>query len=73
VLAGPGYFNVDAGIHRNFRITERMKMSFRWELFNTFNRANFTNPNAQIGGSSAGVISGTQAARIMQAALKLTF
>ena len=73
ILVGPGYFNVDTGIHRNFRITEKIRMSFRWEFFNAFNRANFTNPNAQIGGSSAGVISGTQAARIMQAALKLTF
>jgi hypothetical protein len=73
VLVGPGYFNFDAGIHRNFRITEQTKLSFRWELFNSMNRANFTNPNAQIGGSSAGVISNTLAARIMQAALKLTF
>jgi len=73
VLVGPGYFNVDAGIHRNFRITERTRLSFRWEMFNTFNRANFSNPNAQIGGSSAGVISSTLAARIMQGALKLSF
>jgi hypothetical protein len=73
VLVGPGYFNVDAGIHRNFAIKERIKMSFRWELFNSFNRANFNNPNAQIGGGSAGTISGTLSARVMQAALKLTF
>jgi hypothetical protein len=32
VLVGPGYFNVDAGIHRNFAIKERIKMSFRWNL-----------------------------------------
>jgi hypothetical protein len=73
VLVGPRYFNVDAGIHRNFRITERYRLSFRWELFNTFNRANFNNPNATIGGTSAGVISGTQSARVMQAAAKMTF
>jgi hypothetical protein len=73
VLVGPRYFNVDFGIHRNFRITEQTRLSFRWELFNSLNRANFSNPNAQIGGASAGVISSTLAGRIMQVALKLSF
>jgi hypothetical protein len=73
VLVGPGYFNTDLGIHRNFSLAERAKLSFRWEMFNSFNRANFSNPNASIGGSSAGVISNTLAARVMQVAMKLTF
>jgi len=73
VLEGPGYFNTDLGIHRNFRFTERAALSFRWELFNSFNRANFNNPNASIGTASAGQISGTQPARIMQMGLKLQF
>ena len=29
VLEGPGYFNVDLGIHRNFRLTEHAGLSFR--------------------------------------------
>jgi len=48
VLEGPGYFNVDLGIHRNFRLTEYAGLSFRWELFNSFNRANFNAPNTSI-------------------------
>jgi len=73
VLEGPGYFNVDMGVHRNFQIRERMRLIYRWEMFNSLNRANFNNPNASIGNSTAGQISGTRPARIMQMALKLTF
>ena len=73
ILEGPGYYNVDLGIHRNFPIGERYRLSFRWEMFNAFNRANFDVPNAVIGNPVAGQISGTAPARVMQAALKLEF
>jgi len=56
-----------------FLITERRATDFRFEAFNAFNRANFNNPNATIGTSSAGVISGTGPARILQASLKVIF
>jgi hypothetical protein len=42
-------------------------------MFNAFNRANFNVPNASIGSSSAGQISGTAAARVLQMALKVIF
>jgi hypothetical protein len=73
ILIGPGQFNVDMGIHRNFPITERKYLSFRWEMFNAFNRANFGDPNASIGSSVAGQISSTAPARIMQVAMKVVF
>ena len=72
-LIAPGNFNLDAGIHRNFRITERFGLSYRLEMFNAFNHANFGTPNAAIGNPLAGQISGTGPARIMQMALKLSF
>ena len=73
ILVGPGYFNVDLGIHRNFPINERLTLSYRAELFNSFNRANFGVPNSAIGNPQAGQISGTSAARIIQMALKIVF
>lgn len=73
ILLGPGYFNLDAGIHRNFDISERLKAVFRWEIFNAFNHSNFSNPNASIGAPTAGVISSTLPARSQQVALKLIF
>ncbi len=73
ILVGPGNFNVDAGIHRQFAISERYKLTFRWEMFNSFNRANFVSPNSAIGNAQAGQISATAPARIQQAALKFVF
>lgn len=73
ILTGPGYFDVDLGIIRHFRLSERLGLDYRLEMFNAFNRANFGVPNATIGTASAGVISGTSAARIIQMALKVTF
>ena len=70
---GPGYFNVDLGIHRNFPIRERVTLSVRGEMFNAFNRANFGTPNANIGNVQAGQISGTGPARVVQLAAKLVF
>jgi outer membrane receptor protein involved in Fe transport len=73
ILVGPGNFNVDLGIHRDFPIHERFRLTYRWEMFNSFNRANFSDPNAVIGSAQAGQISGTAPARTMQMALKLVF
>ncbi|MGO4209324.1 carboxypeptidase regulatory-like domain-containing protein [Terriglobus sp. 2YAB30_2] len=73
ILTGPGYFNVDLTLERRFAITERVSADLRGETFNTFNRANFNNPNATIGTATAGVISGTQSPRVMQVALKISF
>ena len=73
ILENPGYFGVDFGIHRNIQINERYKLGFRWEMFNTFNRANFGAPNTTLGGATAGQISTTLPARIMQASLRFNF
>ncbi len=72
-LEGPGKFNVDMGVHRNFPIGERYKVSFRWELFNAFNRANFGDPAVGTGVGQSGQISSAAPARIMQLALKVIF
>jgi len=73
ILVGPGYFNLDLGIHRDFRVTERIKATFRWEMFNALNHANFSNPNASVGNPLYGQITGTLPARSEQVALKLVF
>jgi hypothetical protein len=72
-IMGPGFFSADLGIHRDFRVHEKWLLTYRWEMFNSLNRANFSLPAASIGTATAGTISGTSPARIMQMALKLTF
>jgi Carboxypeptidase regulatory-like domain len=37
---GPGFWNINTGIYKNFRLTERFRLQFRGELYNAFNHAN---------------------------------
>ena len=73
ILTGPGYFNVDLTLERHVLFGDRYDLALRGESFNTLNRPNFNNPAATIGSPTAGIISGTQAARILQLAVKLAF
>jgi hypothetical protein len=44
IIRGPGYFNLDASIFRDIRITERVKFQFRMEMFGVTNTPHFNNP-----------------------------
>jgi len=48
---GPGYWNVDIGILKDFSLTETWKLQFRAEMFNAFNHPNFDNPRNASDGS----------------------
>jgi uncharacterized protein YaiE (UPF0345 family) len=54
---GPGQWSTDQSLFKNFRVKEGMTLQFRWEVFNAFNRANFTLPNGATGGNRANRIS----------------
>ena len=45
-MRGPGVFNLDASLFRNFKITERFRLQFRTEVFNLTNTPAFNNPGA---------------------------
>ncbi|HJZ78785.1 MAG TPA: TonB-dependent receptor, partial [Pyrinomonadaceae bacterium] len=51
---GPQYFNADASLSKNFRITERIGGQFRAELFNAFNHVNLGQPNGNVDSPTAG-------------------
>jgi hypothetical protein len=36
-IKGPAYFNSDLGIYKDFKITERQTLQFRWQMFNFLN------------------------------------
>jgi len=44
VLRGFGASQLDFGLHRQFRLTEGVRLRFQAELFNIFNHPNFGNP-----------------------------
>ena len=47
----PGYWNLDLGIGKQFRIGEKIKLDFRTEMFNALNHPNFDNPRDASTGS----------------------
>jgi hypothetical protein len=47
-LFGPGSIIVNTGLWRNFNITERQKVEFKWEVFNLPNHANLYPPQTGV-------------------------
>lgn len=70
---GPGLIDWDMGFFKNFLVTEQVRVQFRAEFFNTFNRANFHNPASSVSSSSFGEITAADDPRIGQLAMKLFF
>ncbi|MBV9504491.1 MAG: carboxypeptidase regulatory-like domain-containing protein [Acidobacteriia bacterium] len=79
VLTGPGLATLDFSTTKNTAISEKLRLQFRAEFFNIFNRANFGTPNPVVFSSAtttpsptAGVISSTATtSRQVQFGLKL--
>lgn len=72
---GPGYWNANAALLKNFNFTETMKLQFRMEAFNVFNNVNFQNNTqlASVASTSFGQITSAAAARIVQLGLRFEF
>jgi outer membrane receptor protein involved in Fe transport len=74
ILRGPGWVTFDMSIQRRINFTDRINATFRADIFNVFNRANFGLPAANIAGANAGVISSLAGdPRVMQLSLRLGF
>ena len=78
-VRGPGYANVDLSLHKNFIISEAMRMEFRFEALNAFNHPVWTfaggpaNGSFDPGQSVFGRIVDSQGARQLQLAFKFYF
>lgn len=59
VLYGPTTKNWDISLQRTFKLHESQNIAVRFDAFNTFNTPNFSTPNASLGSSTAGQITGT--------------
>ena len=72
---GPGTINTDAGVEKDTKITERMQLNFRIEMFNVFNHANFLT-SATVGNANSGQfgqVTNTAPARVGQISGKFIF
>jgi Carboxypeptidase regulatory-like domain len=75
-FSGPGAFNTDLALLRNFKIREQKTLQFRLETFNTFNHVQFFGPQAVSGDVDNplfGHVINAQPPRLIQVALKFMF
>jgi len=54
---GPGFFDSDFSINKNFKLTERVAFGVGANFYNVFNHPNFAQPNDTFGSGTFGVVS----------------
>ncbi len=74
ILATDSPFNVDAGLMKNFKVTERWNLQVRWEAFNLTNTPTLGDPVSNLESPDFGKVRTTVSTpRQMQFALRLSF
>ncbi len=74
VVIGPGIYDWDFAVYKDWRFTEQRRLQFRTEFFNIFNRPIFAQPGATLGTPQFGILSATSVdSREIQMALKVYF
>lgn len=70
---GPSFADLNIGIHKTFRLSERARAELRAEAFNALNRTNYDAPVNNIGNAAFGNILTAADARQFQLLLRFTF
>ncbi|MFZ0762254.1 MAG: carboxypeptidase regulatory-like domain-containing protein [Candidatus Sulfotelmatobacter sp.] len=75
ICCGPGLEDWDFSVHKKISLTEAKYLQFRAEIFNVFNRTNFSNPDGGYsdGPTGFGKITSAGDPRLLQFALKFFF
>ena len=73
IFRGPRSFNFDFGLHKDFPVTERFSMQFRFEAFNLFNNVNLNNPESRRTRGNFMQITSAADPRILQFAIRASF
>jgi hypothetical protein len=71
-LRTPRYTDVDASVHKDFSLTERVRVQFRTDFINAFNHVQYNAPNNGLG-PTIGQITSAQPPRNIQLALKIYY
>ena len=75
-VRGPGYFGIDTGLFKSWRITEEQSLKFGWEVFNVTNSVRFDvgTMNSTFDQQGFGTFTSTLTRpRVMQFSLRYTF
>ena len=73
-MEGPGVYNLDFSLVRDFKIREQKAVQFRFEAFNLLNHPNFGLPETTFGvPSTFGIITSALESRDLQFGLRFSF
>jgi hypothetical protein len=72
-VRGPGLQEADLMLGKTFRVTERMSVEFRAEVFNVTNTPPLNDPNGSFGAPAFGTITSAGNPRDFEFALKAHF
>jgi hypothetical protein len=72
-VIGPGFAGVDMSLAKSFKVTEHSAFSFHANVFNVFNRNNFSVPVANFTSPDFGKSTSTGTPRVTQLALRYDF
>ena len=70
---GPGRLDNNLTLAKSFGIGTGRRLQVRVDMFNAFNRMNFSNPQQAINNADFGRITGASTARVLQLGARLTF
>jgi hypothetical protein len=73
IYYGPGSWNLNTALFKNFHIHEKMAVQLRWEQYDTLNHPNWNAPNTTPTSASFGKITGKTGNRDQQLALRFSF
>jgi outer membrane receptor protein involved in Fe transport len=72
-LRTPGLFAVDLSLAKNFDLPQRLKFQIRADMFNVFNRVNYSSIVTNIESRTFGQITGASGSRAIQLNARLSF
>lgn len=65
-VRGPGFWNTDFSLGKNFHLNENVKLQVRMDAFNFFNHTNLSSFSTDINNALFGKFTGTRGARVIQ-------
>jgi len=72
-LRGPGIWNLDLSLGKNFKVTETTQFEFRTDMLNAFNHTQYSGIQTNLSGNGFGEAISTLPARAIQLQLRLSF
>lgn len=72
-LRGPGFWNIDTAVSKDFHIAEQKQLQFRASFFNVLNHANLNNPQSSRTSPTFGQITSASDPRVIELGLRFAF